>query len=41
MRDLCKGLSTLSDVESSNMVVTDVYNHKFHKIYKPEDGLQQ
>ena len=39
MRDLCKGLSGLSDVKSSQMIVTDVYNHKFHKIYKPEDGL--
>ena len=39
MRDLCKGLSALSDVDSSQMIVTDVYNHKFHKIYKPEDGL--
>lgn len=21
------------------MIVTDVYNHKFHKIYGPDEGL--
>ena len=39
MDDLCKALSSLSDVPAANMVVTDVYNHRFHKIYNPEDGL--
>lgn len=39
MRDLCKALSALSGVQSTNMIVTDVYNHKFHKIYGPDEGL--
>ena len=41
MRDLCVALSKLSGVDSKNMVVTDVYNHRFHKIYTPEEALQQ
>ena len=40
MKDLCQALSNLSGVPSNNMVVTDVYNHRFHKIYGPEEGLQ-
>ena len=40
MRDLCKALSALSgNVDSNDMIVTDVYNHKFHKIYGPDEGL--
>ena len=41
MTDLCMALSKLSGVESKNMVVTDVYNHRFHKIYSQEEALQQ
>jgi hypothetical protein len=41
MHDLCKALGTLSGVDSSRMVVTDVYNHRFHKIYGPDEGLHQ
>jgi len=26
-------------VNSDNLIVTDVYNHKFHKIYNPDEGL--
>lgn len=39
MRDMCEALSKLSGVESDKMVVTDVYNHRFHKIYASSDGL--
>ncbi len=39
MRDMCKALSNLSGVDASKMVVTDVYNHRFHKIYGPDEGL--
>lgn len=39
MRDLCKSLSGLSGVNSNNMIVTDVYNHKFHKIFGPDEAL--
>ena len=41
MKDLCIALSKLSGVDCKNMVVTDVYNHRFHKIYTPEEALQQ
>ncbi|KAL8582060.1 hypothetical protein ACOMHN_028041 [Nucella lapillus] len=37
--DLCKSLSTYVGVPADRMVVTDVYNHRFHKIYGPEEGL--
>jgi ubiquitin carboxyl-terminal hydrolase 4/11/15 len=41
MADLCSAMSKLSGIESQNMMVTDVYNHRFHKIYSPEEPLQQ
>ncbi|XP_075289205.1 ubiquitin carboxyl-terminal hydrolase 4 isoform X2 [Opisthocomus hoazin] len=37
--DLCESLSKLSDVPAENMVVTDVYNHRFHKIFQMDEGL--
>ncbi|KAI1890913.1 hypothetical protein AGOR_G00158490 [Albula goreensis] len=37
--DLCAALSVLSGVPAENMVVADVYSHRFHKIYRREDGL--
>ncbi|KAJ8372031.1 hypothetical protein AAFF_G00295430 [Aldrovandia affinis] len=37
--DLCSALSTHSGVPAHNMVVADVYNHRFHKIYRKDDGL--
>ncbi|MBN3302087.1 UBP4 hydrolase, partial [Amia calva] len=37
--DLCSALSKLSGVAADNMVVADVYNHRFHKIYQRDDGL--
>uniref|UniRef100_A0A8B9LCR5 Ubiquitin carboxyl-terminal hydrolase n=1 Tax=Astyanax mexicanus TaxID=7994 RepID=A0A8B9LCR5_ASTMX len=37
--DLCSALSKLSGVPAENMVVADVYNHRFHKIYRKEEGL--
>ncbi|KAL0978331.1 hypothetical protein UPYG_G00169110 [Umbra pygmaea] len=39
--DLCSALSRLSGVSADNMVVADVYNHRFHKIYRRDDGLNQ
>jgi hypothetical protein len=39
MKDLCEALSILCSIDSSKMVVTDVYNHRFHKIYGPEESL--
>ena len=39
MRDLCAALSQMSFVDKDKMIVTDVYNHRFHKIYPPEEGL--
>ncbi|NXU70701.1 UBP4 hydrolase, partial [Oreotrochilus melanogaster] len=37
--DLCESLSKLSGVPPENMVVTDVYNHRFHKIFQMDEGL--
>uniref|UniRef100_A0A8C2J6Z1 Ubiquitin carboxyl-terminal hydrolase n=1 Tax=Cyprinus carpio TaxID=7962 RepID=A0A8C2J6Z1_CYPCA len=37
--DLCSALAKLSGVPSENMVVADVYNHRFHKIYKRDDVI--
>ena len=43
MRDLCTALAELTGgaVDASKMIVTDVYNHRFHKIYGPDDQLSQ
>ncbi|XP_017658693.1 ubiquitin carboxyl-terminal hydrolase 4 isoform X4 [Nannospalax galili] len=37
--DLCEALSKLSGIAVENMVVTDVYNHRFHKIFQMDEGL--
>ncbi|NXA33364.1 UBP4 hydrolase, partial [Eudromia elegans] len=37
--DLCESLSKLSGVPAENMVVADVYNHRFHKIFQMDEGL--
>ncbi|XP_036850237.2 ubiquitin carboxyl-terminal hydrolase 4 isoform X4 [Manis javanica] len=37
--DLCEALSELAGVAAENMVVTDVYNHRFHKIFQMGEGL--
>ncbi|XP_061778663.1 ubiquitin carboxyl-terminal hydrolase 4 isoform X2 [Nerophis ophidion] len=39
--DLCSALSRLCGFPLENMVVADVYNHRFHKIYRRDDGLNQ
>jgi len=39
MGDLCIALGKLANVPGDNLVVTDVYNHRFHKIYTGEDQL--
>ena len=41
MADLCLALSKLAKVPAESLVVTDVYNHRFHKIYTGEDQLSQ
>ncbi|GCC34897.1 ubiquitin carboxyl-terminal hydrolase 15-like isoform X1 [Chiloscyllium punctatum] len=37
--DLCAALSTLSDVPADKMVVTDIYNHRFHRIFSTDENL--
>ncbi|KAL2803833.1 ubiquitin carboxyl-terminal hydrolase 4 isoform b, partial [Daubentonia madagascariensis] len=37
--DLCEALSRLSGIAAENMVVTDVYNHRFYKIFQVDEGL--
>ncbi|KAL8212257.1 UNVERIFIED_CONTAM: ubiquitin carboxyl-terminal hydrolase [Gekko kuhli] len=37
--DLCDALSKLSGIPAENMMVTDVYNHRFHKIFQMDEGL--
>ena len=39
MRDLCQALDEASAVPYDKMVVTDVYNHRFHKIYGPDEPV--
>merc|ERR1719431_1843703 len=39
MGDLCVALGKLANVSGDSLVVTDVYNHRFHKIYTGEDQL--
>uniref|UniRef100_A0A8C6PAL8 Ubiquitin carboxyl-terminal hydrolase n=1 Tax=Nothobranchius furzeri TaxID=105023 RepID=A0A8C6PAL8_NOTFU len=39
--DLCSALSKLCGIPPEHMVVADVYNHRFHKIYRRDDGLNQ
>lgn len=39
IRDLCIALSNQVHVPSDRMVVTDVYNHKFHKIFNYDEGV--
>uniref|UniRef100_A0A3Q3F3R1 Ubiquitin carboxyl-terminal hydrolase n=1 Tax=Labrus bergylta TaxID=56723 RepID=A0A3Q3F3R1_9LABR len=39
--DLSSALSKLCGFPPENMVVADVYNHRFHKIYRRDDGLNQ
>uniref|UniRef100_A0AAY5EUH7 Ubiquitin carboxyl-terminal hydrolase n=1 Tax=Electrophorus electricus TaxID=8005 RepID=A0AAY5EUH7_ELEEL len=38
--DLCSALAKLSGVPVDNMIVADVYNHRFHKIYRKDDGIR-
>ncbi|XP_007425865.1 ubiquitin carboxyl-terminal hydrolase 4 [Python bivittatus] len=37
--DLCDALSKLSGIPAENMVVTEVYNHRFQKIFQMDEGL--
>ncbi|KAJ8316636.1 hypothetical protein KUTeg_005809 [Tegillarca granosa] len=37
--DLCIALSSYVGVESNKMVVSDVYNHRFHKVFSPDESL--
>ncbi|XP_078727360.1 ubiquitin carboxyl-terminal hydrolase 15-like isoform X1 [Lampetra fluviatilis] len=37
--DLCVALSKLSGVPAHKMVVADVYNHRFHKIFQMDEKL--
>ncbi|KAG5267227.1 hypothetical protein AALO_G00219400 [Alosa alosa] len=37
--DLCISLSTLSDVPAEKMIVTDIYNHRFHRIFATNENL--
>ncbi|XP_073888284.1 ubiquitin carboxyl-terminal hydrolase 4 isoform X10 [Macaca fascicularis] len=37
--DLCEALSRLCGIAAENMVVADVYNHRFHKIFQMDEGL--
>ncbi|XP_067854552.1 ubiquitin carboxyl-terminal hydrolase 4 isoform X1 [Heptranchias perlo] len=37
--DLCTALSQISGVPAEKMVVTDFYNHRFHKTYRQDEAL--
>ncbi|EHA99649.1 Ubiquitin carboxyl-terminal hydrolase 15 [Heterocephalus glaber] len=37
--DLCTALSGLSGVPADKMIVTDIYNHRFHRIFAVDENL--
>ncbi|XP_078137712.1 ubiquitin carboxyl-terminal hydrolase 15 isoform X2 [Sander vitreus] len=37
--DLCTSLSNLSGVPADKMIVTDIYNHRFHRIFATNENL--
>ncbi|XP_037316432.1 ubiquitin carboxyl-terminal hydrolase 15-like isoform X3 [Pungitius pungitius] len=37
--DLCTSLSNLSEVSAEKMIVTDIYNHRFHRIFATNENL--
>ncbi|XP_046879026.1 ubiquitin carboxyl-terminal hydrolase 15-like isoform X2 [Hypomesus transpacificus] len=37
--DLCISLCSLSGVSSDKMIVTDIYNHRFHRIFATSENL--
>ncbi|KAJ7426114.1 ubiquitin carboxyl-terminal hydrolase 15 isoform X3 [Willisornis vidua] len=37
--DLCTALSALSGVAADKMIVTDIYNHRFHRIFGMDENL--
>uniref|UniRef100_A0AAQ6A6E8 Ubiquitin carboxyl-terminal hydrolase n=1 Tax=Amphiprion ocellaris TaxID=80972 RepID=A0AAQ6A6E8_AMPOC len=37
--DLCTSLSILSGVSAEKMIVTDIYNHRFHRIFATNENL--
>uniref|UniRef100_A0A674DNA4 Ubiquitin carboxyl-terminal hydrolase 15 n=1 Tax=Salmo trutta TaxID=8032 RepID=A0A674DNA4_SALTR len=37
--DLCTSLSMLSGVPAEKMIVTDIYNHRFHRIFATNENL--
>uniref|UniRef100_A0A8C2GAB0 ubiquitinyl hydrolase 1 n=1 Tax=Cyprinus carpio TaxID=7962 RepID=A0A8C2GAB0_CYPCA len=37
--DLCASLSALSGVPAEKMIVTDIYNHRFHRIFASNENL--
>uniref|UniRef100_A0A3Q3L255 Ubiquitin carboxyl-terminal hydrolase n=1 Tax=Mastacembelus armatus TaxID=205130 RepID=A0A3Q3L255_9TELE len=37
--DLCTSLSILSGVPAEKMIVTDIYNHRFHRIFATNENL--
>jgi len=39
MSELCSALGKMSGAIPENLMVTDVYNHRFHKIYTGDDQL--
>ncbi|XP_074481651.1 ubiquitin carboxyl-terminal hydrolase 15 isoform X4 [Sebastes fasciatus] len=37
--DLCTSLSNLAEVPAEKMIVTDIYNHRFHRIFATNENL--
>ena len=38
--DLCLALAKVSGLDSKNLVATEVFNHRFHKIFSEEKCLR-
>ncbi|XP_076358594.1 ubiquitin carboxyl-terminal hydrolase 15-like [Tachypleus tridentatus] len=39
VQDLCEAVSKLADIQADRLVVTNVYNHRFQKIFQGDEGL--
>ena len=41
MGELCLALAKIADISAEGLIVTDVYSHRFHKIYSNDDQISQ
>ncbi|XP_042898820.1 ubiquitin carboxyl-terminal hydrolase 4 isoform X2 [Parasteatoda tepidariorum] len=39
IKDLCEAISKISDIQPSNMIVADIYNHRLHKVFNKDEQI--